>query len=218
LALFGRFGRLGRRFQSRLDAMIRSIENHEALVESAVRDLEAALARTEREHERTLASNERLHSQIAGERDAATSWRERAIREPVEARGVECLRRSKRAACRVDELAARLASHEALEQRLAVRSTEFRRRLADFHEQRALLLARQAEAEESRELGPSSAKPATELVELFQHWEAQLREIEVPSDALSLGFDVDDEEPHSAAEEAWLVLELRALKERRDEH
>jgi hypothetical protein len=197
----------------RLDAMIRKVENHEALVESAVRGLEASLARVEQDHARASANSERLQTRVAEERDATESWRERAIREPVEARGVECLRRSKRAGRRAEELATRLATNVALEGHLAARSALFRERLREVHARTADLRARQTEGEETlggEAVGPTSA---ADLLELFQRWEAHLRDTEVASSPAPLAFEMDDG-PQHAAEEAALVVELRELKEK----
>lgn len=189
--------------------MIRKVENHEALVVSAVRGLEASLARAEREHARATASSERLRARVGEERDATESWRARAIREPSEARGVECLRRSKRAARRADELAERLAANEALLAHLAGRVTLFRERLREVEARIADLRARQND-EESLESEPFGAMSAADLLELFQRWEAHLRETELATGATTIRFETEDDTP----EEAELLRELRELKEK----
>ena len=203
--------RIGRHVGARLDGMIRKVENHEALVESAVQGVERSLERAQRDHERATQATKRLRVELAEERNAALSWRDRAIREPVEARGVECLRRSKRADARARDFAARLHDSEAIERRFDSHAALLRRKLAEFYEQMELLAARQARGEN---LGVSSAPHAdAELTELLERWEAHLCETELVQGALPFSIDGDLEEPRDNAEEAALVLELRELKE-----
>jgi phage shock protein A len=210
--MFGLFQRFGRAFGARLDGMIARVENHEALFESAVRELEATLGRAEREAARAVSTTVRLRKSLAEERDATTSWHERAVRESVEARGVECLRRSKRALRRSEELRGLVAEHEALERRLLARTEFLRRELAEFREQEALLRARQRRSEHLAEA--PDAVSGLDLAELLVRWETHVRETELVNGAVANSIDDWDDEPRDAAEEAALVLELRELKEK----
>ena len=203
--------RIGRHVGARLDGMIRKIENLEALVESAVRDLERSFERAERDHDRASEATKRLRVELVEERSATLNWRERAVREPVEARGIECLRRSKRAEANARDIALRLADCEAVEQRFHEHAALLRRKLAELYQQMELLAARQAQGES---LGaPNSPHADAELTELLERWEAHLRETELVNGALPFSIDAELEEPGDAAEEAALVLELRELKE-----
>ena len=161
--MFGLFQRLRRRLGAELDAMIRHVENHEALVASAVRELEASIAHTERERGRAATTHEKLRATLREERDAASSWRDRALRETVEARGIECLRRSKRCERRVHDVDQRLGESLEREARLRARGDTLRANLAEFREQEALLRERQSTAHavtslrNGRGAGPSVA-------------------------------------------------------------
>jgi hypothetical protein len=204
--------RIRRGLGAHLDGMIRRVENHEALVESVVREVERSLERAERDHERAAEASARLRSEHADEQSAALEWRERALREPVEARGVECLRRSKRARANARDLAARLAECEAVESRFAARAALIRRKLSEFYAHTASLAARQSDGESLGAPPALRAMPDAELAELIERWEAHLRETELVNGALPFPIDEFDE-PRDAAEEAALVLELRELKE-----
>ena len=203
--------RIGRHFGARLDGMIRKVENHEALVESAVQGVERSLERAARDHERATLGTKRLRAELAEERSSTLSWRERALREPVEARGVECLRRSKRAEATARDLAARLCDCEAVEARYGAHAALLRRKLAEFYEQMDRLAARQAEGETLAV--PNAPHADVELTELLERWEAHLCDTELVNGALPFAIDGEFEEPRDAAEEAALVLELRELKE-----
>jgi hypothetical protein len=203
-----------RRFGSRIDEMVTRIENHEALVESAARELEALVERGLRELERSRGTIARLREAVAEEREAATRWRERAVRELDEVRGVECLRRSKRSRARTLELEERLRVEETVEQRLLSRAELLRHELAEFRDQETLLRARQSRNERLSPPGSPAAAPGLELGELLERWETHVRETELSSGSAPFSIDDLSEELGDSAEQAALVLELRELKER----
>ena len=211
--MFGLFQRLRRRLDAELDGMIARVENYEALVASALCELEATVARAERECERTNAASAALVANAAEERETASRWRERAIRETSEARGVECLRRSRWSERRARELDERLREHRALEERCSARAELLRARLGEFRKQESLLRTRQSRAESAATPG-TSATPSLELAELLARWETHLADAELASGALPFLPETLDDEPLGAAEEAELVRELRELKER----
>jgi phage shock protein A len=211
--MFGLFQRLRRRLGAELDAMIRHVENHEALVASAVRELEASIAHTERERGRAATTNAKLRATLREERDAASSWRARALRETVEARGIECLRRSKRCERRVHDVDQRLGESLEREARLRARGETLRANLAEFREQEALLRERQSTAHD--ETSPRTPLLSSlDLADLLARWEAHLCEAELTHGSPPFSLEILDEEPLDAAEEAALALELRELKEK----
>lgn len=205
--------RIRRELGAHLDRMIRKVENHEALVESVVRQVERSLERARRDYERAAERTARLRAEHVEEQSAALAWRERALREPVEARGVECLRRSKHAEANALDLAVRLAKCEAVETRFGSRAALIRRKLAEFYEHTASLAARQSDGENFG--GPALLRemPDAELAELIERWEAHLSETELVNGVLPFPIDDDFEEPRDATEEAALLRELRELKE-----
>jgi phage shock protein A len=210
----GLFERLRRRLGHGLDAMIARVENHEALVESATHELESAIAHVERERARGAVLVARLRGILEDAHEASALWRERARRENDERRAVECLRRSKRAERRVAELDERLRESQALERHFDARSVILRSRLSEFREQAALLRVRESRNSDDG-ARPAPAQPASvELGELLERWEARIAKDEGARGALPAFDPLLDDEPLDAAEEAALVLELRALKEK----
>jgi hypothetical protein len=191
--------------------MISKLENHEALVESAVRDLERGVERAEREWARARTSNQRLRALLSEERDAVVAWRERALREESELRGVECLGRSKRAERRALELADRLVEGESAEAERALRARVLRDKLREFREQEASLRARQARTGGDGEA--PAPTPAAEIAELLARWETHLKDLERAQGAHEPSPEAFAEEPRDRAEETALLYELRELKE-----
>ncbi len=91
---------------SRVDGMVSRIENHEALAQSAVRDVRRAGARARVQLRRVRVDGERLRDELSRLREDVETWRERAPRRAVEdeSAALECLRRSRRSMGRADAL------------------------------------------------------------------------------------------------------------------
>jgi phage shock protein A len=178
-----------------------------------LRELEQGVARAKVQLARVERDGKGLRQSLAEEREAAERWRDRARREAVEARALECLRRYKRSRARARELAERIAEHERVEQQLKrdVRTLEIR--LGELREQRNLMRTRQSRAEAFNVVQGSGDATASELSAMFERWEISVAETEVASGCLSATLDDFEEEFVDAEEEAALKLELRALKE-----
>jgi len=196
-----------------IDEFIVQIENHEAQVSSALRELEQGVARAKVQLGRVERDGKSLRQSLSEEQEAAQRWRDRARREADETRALECLRRCKRSEARTRELRHRLGEHERVEQQLTrdVRTLEIR--LSEMREQRNLMRTRQSRAEAFNVVQGGGDGVATELGEMFERWETSVAETEVASGCLTASLDDFEEGFVDAEEEAALKLELRALKE-----
>ena len=95
-----RFKRWTHGFVASIDNMIVQVENHEALAASALRELERGVARSKVQLLRVERDGRAISQALQEEREAVERWRDRAKREPEEARALECLKRHKRAQAR----------------------------------------------------------------------------------------------------------------------
>ena len=208
-----RFKRWTRGVVSSIDEFVVQIENHEAQVTSALRELEQAVARAKVQLQRVERDGKALEQSVTEERESVVRWRDRALREPEEERALECLRRHKRAEIRARELERRLLEHQRVEQQLRrdVRTLEIR--LGELREQRNLMRTRQSRADAFEVAQGSFGSGALELGDVFERWETRVTESEVASGCLTASLDSFEDSFVDAEEEAALKLELRALKE-----
>ena len=200
-------------FVASIDNMIVQVENHEALATSALRDLEQGVARSKVQLARVERDGRAISQALLDEREAAERWRDRAKREPDEARALECLRRHKHAAARVAELAHNEGEHQRIEQQLRRDVQALERRLQELRQQRNTMRTRQSRAEAFGVAQGQSDVENGELAEIFERWETRVAETEVRSGCLVASIDSFDEEFLDAEEAAALKLELSALKE-----
>lgn len=200
-------------FVASIDSMIVQVENHEALATSALRDLEQGVARSKVQLLRVERDGRALRQALDEEREAASRWRERARREEDEQRGLECLRRHKRAESRINELSHNQLEHDRIEQALKRDVQTLERRLVELRQQRNTMRTRQSRAEAFNVVQGSGDVENGEIGQIFERWETRVAESEVASGCLVASVDSFDEEFLDAEEAASLKLELRALKE-----
>jgi phage shock protein A len=200
---------------SRVDGMVSRIENHEALAQSAIREVRQAAARASVQLRRVRRDGERQRQRLDELREAQATWRDRARRkaEEDETTALECLRRSQQAARRAAALQARLRDHERIERQLARDVTAVEERLVRLDEQRHVLVTRQSRAEAMSALRDTSAPLHTDLDDLFDRWEVRIAESELAG-GCSEAEDIDPLEGELDREEEQEALraELEALR------
>ncbi len=195
---------------ARLDWLVGQIENHEALVESAVADMRAKTARAKARLERVRRDGRELRERLATEQAAIESWRERARTCEEEQRALECLRRSHRAQALAQTLATRLTEHERVEAQLAKEVRALEERVGEIKQSYHVMRARQTRAEALASL--QQATSGTDIESLMERWEGKLAESELGSDLGSSESDIFDREFSCAEEKASLAAELAALR------
>jgi phage shock protein A len=207
-----RFKRWTVSMSSRLDQVIGQIENHEAVVTSTLREMQQAAARAKVQLRRVQSDGRLLQQRLRAEREAVETWRGRALScgEGDSERAIECLRRSKRAAARTDELAERVADHRRSEQQLVKDVRQVEQRIVELNEKRNLMRTRQSRAEALQGLRCESLE-VEQLQDVFDRWDTRVTDLELtagttdPADALESEFV-------SREERAALAAELEALR------
>ena len=199
-------------FMASIDSVITQVENHEAQVASALRELERGAARSKVQLLRVERDGAALRNSLNGEREAAERWRERAKREGEEKRALECLRRSKRSHARSSELERQLEEHERIERQLQRDVRTLEQRLVEVQKQRNLLRTRETRAE-ALTIVQSHTDPCNgEIGAIFERWELCVAESEVHGGGSRVSVDSFEDEFTSAEEDAALLRELHELK------
>lgn len=199
----------------RLDSLVVQVENHEALAESAIRELERGIGRTRLHLNRVQRDGRTLKQALADEREATTRWHERARTEADQSRALESLRRHRRSKVRVTELENDLAEHQNVEERLRRDVQTLERRLGELRQQQNTMQTRASRAEAFSAVRGSTDSGRGEVEEVFERWETRILESEIASGCPVAELDDFEETLVDAEETASLELELRALKEER---
>ncbi len=187
---------------SRVDWMVSMIENHEALADSAIGDLQRHAARAKVQMGRVREDGRNLRERLDEERAGIARWRDRAKRlaDSDRERALACLARSKNAERRAKEFEERVSEHERIETQLAGDIRRVEERLEQLRTQRNLMRTRQSRAEALAAVGECS--PGAELDEVFDRWNARITERELVAGCSDSGdrlaFELTQEEADEA--------------------
>jgi len=191
------------RLWSRIDGVVAELEDHDALVESALSELDHAEKKARRELERVRADGVAIRQRLAQERVNADAWRVAAAKQRSDVEALELLRQSRRARRRATHLEARIHEHAAAEGRLADHATALRERIETLTRQHHLMRTRRAQAEAM----PPISLDDVPIEELLERWDMVLTRAEHVGDPFG---ELEREE-----EERALAEELRELRQPR---
>jgi len=209
------FKRLTTTFTSRVDQMVSQIENHDAVVEVAIRESRQATAKAKVRLARVQRDGEQLRTKISQLRQDEQQWTHRArdVAQRDEDKALECLRRRKLCQQQLTQLEKALIQHEELERKLVQDIKAAERKLAEMSQQRNLMRTRQSAAEALNSISGMDETVALDVADAFERWEVKVTEaeMEVGTGYVSDSYDMLDREFLNAEEKAGLQTELQQL-------
>jgi phage shock protein A len=198
---------------SSFDRMISQVENHEAIVNSAIKEVTEAAARAKVQLARVQKDGTRMRHRLNELREENTKWRERALKAAAldEQRALECMRRTKRTEQQIKHLEQEERSHARLETQLGEDLKKVGERLLKLKDQRNLLRTRQSRAEALRAAQDPDTVIISDLEDIFDRWETKIAEYELQGTVTAADEDVLAQEYQSQEEEFELREELKRL-------
>ncbi len=197
---------------ARVDRVVGEMENHDAIIEAAIRDNQRALARAKVRLNRLQADGGRLKQRLEHVRTAEGQWSSRAQdnAENDEQIALQCLKKRREWRQQVSTLEKALIEHENAENRLCRDMSSVEERLRDINQQRNLMRTRESTAEAMRTFNAIKGYCGVNIDDTFEKWETKVLEAELVSGDLQT---TDDLEERFIEEEemAELRLELNAL-------
>lgn len=197
---------------SSFDWVINQIENHEALVNSAIRDATISCAKAQAQHERVKKDGAKMRAKLAELQQAILTWEERAKRssEQDKERALECLRRKKRFTAELTALEIEERKHSTMEKQLGEDIQQLAERIRKLKEQRNLMKTRESRAEAVKLLGAHDSQAFTEIDSLFERWESKVGVYEMGL-GNTASVDALEESFLSNEEREELLIELARL-------
>lgn len=211
----GTFKRLTTSILASFESVVGQIENHEALVASALRDVEQSGARARAQLNRVRVDGQSMRKKLSELRDVAEQWKERAKRtaDLDEAKALECLRRHKRTQTQIATLEGQEREHAKLERQLAADLEILDSKITNLRQQRNVLRTRQSRAETLQLIEQVDSGTMTEIDDIFTRWEAKVLFCEGQSAYATTVDDPLTEEFSTEEEVVELKTMLRAIKE-----
>jgi phage shock protein A len=206
------FKRISATFSSRVDQMVSQIENHDAVVEVAIKESRQATAKAKVRLARVQRDGELLRNKINQLQNDEMLWTNRAreIAHKNEDKALECVRRRKLCQKQLEQYTQALKKHEALEQRLAQDIHAAERKLAEMNQQRNLMRTRQSAAQALNSISGVDETVALDVAEAFERWEIKVTESELEVGTVD-SMDLLDQEFLEAEDKQTLQAELEQL-------
>jgi phage shock protein A len=207
-----RFRRVSSGLVASIDRVIGQVENHEALVESTLKEVRRGAARAQVSLSRVRRDGEGLRIRLSRAAAEQDDWRRRALscRETDEAKALECLRRAKKADREAAALTERLARHEEAERRLSEEVEALQARVSELQERHHQMRTRDAVARGSAGVDDVSSGAASDIESAFERWEETLAMSEIARPSVA-EVDTFAREFEAADDDATLRAELEEL-------
>lgn len=187
--------RISATLTSSVDRAVSKVENHDAIVNAALRDTQQAAARSRVRLQRVRKDGRALKTRHQSLEEARERWTERARSCAVsdEAKALECLRRRKDCESQLRSLKESIEKHEELEARIAEQVKKIDARIGEVTHQRNMMRSRQSVAEAMRAIHNIEGVSYGEVEETFDRWEISLGETEVLMGAYDMSDPLDTE-------------------------
>ena len=201
------------------DSMIGTVENHEELVNSAMREVSEASARARAQLHKVQKDGLAMRRRLNDMRQQEGLWKERTRRsaEEDEKLALECMRRVRQYQTKISRLEEDERTHSALEKQLKQDLEKISERLQQLKEQRNLFRTRQSRAEALKTVQGNDAHLIADIEETFERWENKITKYEFqggcdsqPVDDLADTFDAEEEQ-------SQLKASLQELLQQTDE-
>lgn len=204
--------RLSSAVLSSFDSVINQLENHEALVASAIQDAERTTTRARDHLEQVKHDGLALRKRSIELKDQAGVWEDRAIKcaSLDEQKALECLRRRQgllKAHSRLEEQAQQYGN---LERTLTRDLTTLQQKLTSLRQQRTLLRTRESRAQVLQALQSVDAATVTEIDDIFDRWESRVASTEHQAHSINTTITDDLATHFESAEETQELKQLLA--------
>lgn len=210
----GTFKRLTTSIIASFESVVGQIENHEALVTSAIKEVEQSAARARAQLNRVRADGQQMRRRLTELKDSEEQWKDRAKRtaELDEQKAIECLKRYKKARNQISTLELQEREHARLERQLNADLEVLDNKVQKLRQQRNLLRTRQSRAEALQLIEQVDSSTMTEIDDIFTRWEAKVLCCEGQASTNIGNDDPLDEDFTSEEEETELKSLLASIK------
>ena len=200
---------------SSFEGVIGQLENHEALVTTAIREAEQAAGRARAQLCRVQKDGLAMRTRVEELREQASTWEERAKRIATqdEAKALECVRRRQRHLAEAAKIEEQAVGHVKLERQLNADLAVVQEKLTALRHQRNIMRTRESRAEALRVVHSVDSSTIGEIDDIFDRWETRISACEHHVES-SISIDVDElnQEFTSKEEEGELHAILKTLK------
>lgn len=206
---------------SSFEGIVGHLENHEALVTTAIHEAERASARAKAQLNRVHKDGQVLRAKITELQELSLLWEQRAkeIAAHDEQKAIECVRRRESHRAQAAKLEEQALAHVKLERQLNEDLAAIQEKLGALRQQRNILRTRESKAEALRAVHGIESSTLGEIDDIFDRWEARIVACESVAElSPAHTADILTEEFTSREQEAHLREILRSLTSHPGDH
>jgi phage shock protein A len=170
---------------SSFEGVVGQLENHEALVTTAIREAEQAAGRAKAQLSRVQKDGISMRKRVEELREQAQLWEDRAKRIATqdEPKALECVRRRQQYLSQASKIEEQAADHVKLERQLSADLVMVQEKLGGLRQQRNIMRTRESRAEALRVVQSIDSSTIGEIDDIFDRWEARISACEQHVDA-----------------------------------
>lgn len=206
---------------AKVDQMVGEIENHDALIQAAIREQKKKLATAKVQLRRIESAEKDVRAKIAQANLDARRWQERALKEAQdnESQALLCLQRRQEVQTRSDQLSEMLQEYQVSSGQIKVNINHCEKDLNEMNQKHQILRARQSTAEAMTLIDHQENAYSSDVAESFDRWEIKIAQSEHfvdvsgPGDELEQAYLDEENEQTLRAELAELLKQDRMNKE-----
>lgn len=162
--------------KSQIDRVADDFENHEALAEAAIEDLQNLAGKTRLHLHRLEKMTEQYHLQLSEQHKQAELWTQRAIkiRAEDEQKALQCVRRLKQAQSQISCLEKQIEDSKTQEVKVRQDLNAIQERLLSLKNKKEIYSARQNSALLRDSLNNETSNPVHNAESIFNRWEGAI--------------------------------------------
>ena len=174
------FSRLQATISASLDNAVSQVENHDAVVEAALRDARTAAARARVRLARVQKEEANMHIKLGELKTMHQKWTDRAISsaEQDESQALECVKRRNACEQQISQTKEAIDRHKELERNVGSSVDRIEQRITDLTQQRNLMRSRHSAADALRVINKIEGDCAEGIDDTFERWEMLIAETE----------------------------------------
>jgi phage shock protein A len=210
----GFLGTCTTRLMSSFDWMVRQVENHEALVDAALGEIQRNRTRAAVALQRVQRDGKELRARCMKLDELIVQWEERAKASVAtdEVRAKECLRRKNALIKERGKIEQEERTHRETEHQLRADIATIDERFTKLKQQRNLMRTREARASALQSLRGADSSVVGEIDTIFERWEDRIVGSESFVSRVQPSEDEFEEGFLTQEEEQALTAELESLK------
>ncbi len=174
------FNRITTSVSATLDKAVSKVENHEAIVDVALKETRAAAAKARVRYSRVSKDGEALRKKLQNIILMEKTWTERAkqMAEQDENKALQCVQRRNQCQQQIQQTQLALTDHEKLEAKIAGSIQQIEKRLEQLTQQRNMMRSRHSTADAMRIVNQIENDSGTLVDDAFDRWETVITEAE----------------------------------------